>query len=67
MKSGLITPKQAREMFGVSGVTLYRWRRDGLVTEYRLPTAKNPKYSPCRYDPAEIEELLRKGAGDAKP
>jgi predicted site-specific integrase-resolvase len=59
MKSGLMTPKQARERFNVSGVTLYRWRKAGLITEYRLPTTKERKNSPCRYDPEEIEKLLK--------
>jgi len=64
MKAEYITPKQAREQFGVSRATLYRWRKEGLVTEYRLPTAKERKNSPCRYDPEEIAKLMQ-GAGDA--
>ena len=56
MKEGLLTPKQARERFGVSGPTLSRWRKLGLLTIYRLPVGKN---APFRYDPTEIDKLLR--------
>lgn len=52
----LLTPKQCRERFGVSKMTLYRWRKAGLITERKLPGAKN---APCRYDPEEIERLLK--------
>lgn len=56
MNEGLLTPKQARERFGVSKSTLYRWRLAGLLTEYRLPSGKN---APFRYDPKELERLLK--------
>lgn len=59
MKRGLLTPKQAREMLGVSRSTLYRWRKEGLLTVYRLPIKNDPKMAPCRYDPEEIEKLLK--------
>lgn len=59
MKQGLLTPKQARERFGVSGPTLARWRKMGVLTIYRLPVGKN---APFRYDPEEIEKLLKNEA-----
>ena len=59
MPKQYITPKEARERFGISKMTLYRWRKAGKITEYRLPTASNPAKRPCRYDPEEIERLLR--------
>lgn len=62
MKAGLLTPKQARERLGVSRSTLYRWRKEGLITAYRLPVKRNPNMAPCRYDPEEIEKLLKNEA-----
>lgn len=56
---GLLTPKQARERFGISQALLYRWRKEGLITTYRIPVTKNPLKGPCRYDPEEIEKLLK--------
>lgn len=61
MDKKLMTPKQVREYLGVSKMTLYRWRKAGLLKGVRLPVGKN---APYRYDPAEIEALLRKGDGN---
>lgn len=61
MKKELMTPKQVQEYLGVSKMTLYRWRKAGILKGVRLPVGKN---APFRYDPEEIEELLNKGAGD---
>jgi len=61
MKTELMTPKQVQEYLGVSKMTLYRWRKAGILKGVRLPVGKN---APFRYDPAEIEALLNKGAGD---
>lgn len=59
MAGELLTPAQARKRFGVSRATLYRWRRDGLITVYKLPATGAARMAPCRYDPEEIEKLLK--------
>lgn len=44
----LITATKAKQIASVSRVTLYRWRKMGLVKEYKTPTGK------IRYDESEI-------------
>lgn len=44
----LITATKAKQVASVSRVTLYRWRKLGLIKEYRTPTGK------IRYDESEI-------------
>lgn len=50
----LVTAARVKELFGVSRVTMYRWRKLGIVTEYKTPTGK------IRYDEQELLKLAKK-------
>lgn len=47
-----LSRKDTAERLGVHPVTVYRWGKAGIITEYKLPTGR------VRYSPDEIDELL---------
>ena len=52
-KPKLIRPGEAAKRYGVSILTLYSWVSKGYLTSYQTPGGHH------RYDPDEIEALLR--------
>lgn len=56
----LVRMQTAQTMFSLSRVTLNEWVEKGLITDYRTPGGHR------RFDPAEIEGLLRKDNGNGQ-
>lgn len=47
-----ITAQEAQEVYGISQTTLWRWQKASLVHPFKVGKHR-------RYDPAEIEKLLK--------
>lgn len=50
-----IQAEEVMAMLKISRTTLHRWTHDGVIPGYKLPTTHV-----VYYDPAEIEEFIRK-------